>query len=81
MTELCSRYSIGRVTGYGWADRYRQSGVGGLDDRGRPAERKWKAFIDLISSPRLPALRNCAHPYLRLAPSNPARVFLERLPR
>jgi transposase InsO family protein len=35
MTELCLRYSISRVTGYKWADRYRQSGVGGLQDQSR----------------------------------------------
>src|SRR5688572_9518864 len=29
-TELCVRYGISRVTGYKWLDRYRQSGVGGL---------------------------------------------------
>jgi transposase InsO family protein len=35
MTELCARYSISRVTGYKWADRYQQSGVGGLGDQSR----------------------------------------------
>jgi putative transposase len=35
MTELCVRYSISRVTGYKWADRYWQSGAAGLQDRSR----------------------------------------------
>lgn len=35
MTELCSRYGISRITGYKWLDRYRQEGVGGLQDRTR----------------------------------------------
>jgi len=35
MTELCARYGISRITGYKWADRFRQSGVSGLHDRTR----------------------------------------------
>src|SRR5467141_1783658 len=35
MSELCVRYGISRITGYKWLDRYRQSGVGGLQDHSR----------------------------------------------
>jgi putative transposase len=35
MTELCERYGISRKTGYKWADRYAEEGLGGLQDRSR----------------------------------------------
>ena len=35
MTELCSYYRISRKTGYKWLDRYRQGGIGTLDNRSR----------------------------------------------
>jgi transposase InsO family protein len=35
MTELCLRYGISRNIGYKWLDRYRQSGVWGLQDHSR----------------------------------------------
>ena len=31
--ELCQRFSISRVTGSKWIERYRQEGLGGLRDR------------------------------------------------
>ena len=39
MTELCQRYGIARETGYVWLRRYRQSGIAGLKERERAAER------------------------------------------
>lgn len=39
MTELCRRYGIARETGYVWLRRYRQSGIAGLKERDRAAER------------------------------------------
>jgi len=35
MTELCERYGISRMTGHKWLKRFRQDGVGGLEDRCR----------------------------------------------
>jgi transposase InsO family protein len=35
MTELCEYYRISRKTGYKWLERYRQGGMGALQDRGR----------------------------------------------
>lgn len=35
MSELCVRYGVSRITGYKWRDRYRQSGLGGLQDHSR----------------------------------------------
>lgn len=35
MSELCVRYGVSRITGYKWLDRFRQSGVGGLQDQSR----------------------------------------------
>jgi Rieske Fe-S protein/transposase len=35
MSELCVRYGISRITGYKWLDRFRQSGVAGLQDHSR----------------------------------------------
>lgn len=35
MTELCSRFSVSRKTGYKWLGRHREGGDGGLDDRSR----------------------------------------------
>ena len=35
MSELCLRYGVSRITGYKWLDRYRQSGIGGLQDHSR----------------------------------------------
>jgi len=39
MTELCQSFGIARETGYVWLRRYRQSGVGGLLELNRRAER------------------------------------------
>jgi len=39
MTELCQHYGIARETGYVWLRRYGQSGVAGLLERKRAAER------------------------------------------
>jgi transposase InsO family protein len=38
MTELCERYGISRMTGHKWLRRFRQDGVGGLEDRSRAPE-------------------------------------------
>jgi transposase-like protein len=35
MTELCERYGVSRMTGHKWVRRFRQVGVGGLEDRCR----------------------------------------------
>jgi putative transposase len=35
MTQLCERYGISRMTGPKWLRRFRQDGVGGLEDRCR----------------------------------------------
>jgi putative transposase len=35
MTELCERYGIRQMTGHKWLKRFRQDGVGGLEDRCR----------------------------------------------
>ena len=35
MTELCERYGISRMTGHKWLGRFRQDGLGGLEDRCR----------------------------------------------
>jgi len=35
MTELCERYGISRMTGHKWLRRFRQDGVGALEDRSR----------------------------------------------
>ncbi len=35
LTQLCSRYGISRKTGYKWLERYRQTGISGLEDRSR----------------------------------------------
>ncbi len=35
MSELCVRYGISRMTGYKWLDRFRQSGLAGLEDHSR----------------------------------------------
>jgi putative transposase len=35
MSEVCVRYGISRITGYKWLDRYRQSGIAGLQDHSR----------------------------------------------
>jgi transposase InsO family protein len=35
MTALCARYGISRKTGYKWASRYREQGLGGLQDQSR----------------------------------------------
>jgi transposase InsO family protein len=34
-TELCCRYGISRKTGYKWAERFKQSGIAGLEDASR----------------------------------------------
>jgi transposase InsO family protein len=34
-SDLCAQYTISRKTGYKWIERYRQSGVEGLDDASR----------------------------------------------
>src|SRR3990172_6052004 len=39
MTELCQQYEIARETGYVWLRRYRQTGVAGLVERSRGAQR------------------------------------------
>jgi len=39
MTELCQRFEIARETGYVWLRRYRQSGLPGLVERSRTAQR------------------------------------------
>jgi transposase InsO family protein len=39
MTELCQRYGISRETGYVWLRRYRATGVAGLIERNRAAQR------------------------------------------
>ena len=39
MTELCQQYEIARGTGYVWLRRYRQTGVAGLVERSRGAQR------------------------------------------
>src|SRR5215470_19405873 len=39
MRELCERYEISRETGYVWLRRYRETGVSGLVERSRAAER------------------------------------------
>jgi putative transposase len=39
MTELCQRYGISRETGYVWLRRYRATGVAGLIERHRAAQR------------------------------------------
>ena len=39
MTELCQRYGIARETGYVWLRRYRQTGIAGLLERSRAAQR------------------------------------------
>ena len=46
MTQLCERYGISRKTGYKWADRFAQEGVGGLEDRPHVA----KSFPHQMSS-------------------------------
>jgi transposase InsO family protein len=35
MRELCRRFGISRTTGYEWLRRFRESGVGGLEERSR----------------------------------------------
>ncbi len=35
MSELCDGYGISRVTGYKWAERYKQSGLAGLKELSR----------------------------------------------
>lgn len=35
MSELCRRYGISRPTGYKWIGRYKEHGVGGLEQRSR----------------------------------------------
>src|SRR5688500_10913821 len=35
MSELCIRYGVSRVTGYKWAERYKQTGAAGLGDHSR----------------------------------------------
>src|SRR5271165_339920 len=39
MTELCQSFGIARETGYVWLRRYRQSGIAGLAELNRAAER------------------------------------------
>jgi len=39
MTELCQRYEVARETGYVWLRRYRATGVAGLVERSRAADR------------------------------------------
>jgi putative transposase len=39
MTELCQQYEISRETGYVWLRRYRATGVAGLVERNRAAQR------------------------------------------
>lgn len=39
MTELCQRYEVARETGYVWLRRYRETGIAGLLERSRAAQR------------------------------------------
>jgi putative transposase len=39
MTELCQRYQVARETGYVWLRRYRETGIAGLLERSRAAQR------------------------------------------
>ena len=39
MSSLCLRYGISRKTGYKWLSRYKQEGVGGLEERSRTPHR------------------------------------------
>jgi len=39
MSELCQRYQVARETGYVWLRRYRQTGIAGLLERSRAAQR------------------------------------------
>ncbi len=35
ISELCQRFGISRKTGYKWLKRYREEGLGGLEDQSR----------------------------------------------
>src|SRR5260370_19752762 len=39
MTQLCQKYGISRETGYVWVRRFRQTGVAGLQEQSRAAQR------------------------------------------
>lgn len=48
ITDLCSRFSVSRKTGYKWIERYRSGGVAGLADQSRAHHTHPRAVSDNV---------------------------------
>lgn len=61
MAELCRRYGVSRKTGYKWLERYRGSGLEGLQDQSRAPHRHPNEVLEEVAEAVLELRRQHPH--------------------